>query len=130
MNRSLLATGILLSLGLVGCSGFGVQQGTSLVADNASQPGLDDLWDESRSPEHAAEGVEIQDEKAPRYAKQDLGTLWDDRHSDDGITKTTYRDRSADLWTPSSAKVEPKPGSKERRSRSYLFSAAPRGLSY
>lgn len=126
MHRSCLTLGFLLSLGSFGCAGFGVQQGTNLVAENEPQRGLDSLWDQSTEYSERSRDAREAAERAPRYAKQDLGVLWDVQYGDSGITQSEYRGRSADLWTPSSAKVSDEPQRDERRSPSYRFSSAPR----
>lgn len=96
MNRSVLTLGIILSLGTVGCAGFGVQQSSSLGAQLQKERGLDELW--SSTEEAPTQGLE-----APRYAEQGLSNLWNDRVTgvetvgDDGSVQTPNR---GDLWNP------------------------------
>ena len=69
MSKQLLTLGIILSLGTVGCAGFGVQQGSSLTARLQHEQGLDSLW--SSSEPAPPGGFD-----APVYADQGLGNLW------------------------------------------------------
>ena len=69
MSKQLLTLGIVLSLGTVGCAGFGVQQGSSLTAQFQNERGLDRLWTSREETPRA--GLE-----APLYADQGLGDLW------------------------------------------------------
>ena len=69
MSKQLLTLGIILSLGTVGCAGFGVQQGSGLTARLQSEQGLDNLW--SSGEPAPTEGLD-----APAYADQGLGNLW------------------------------------------------------
>lgn len=69
MNKQLLTIGIVLSLGTVGCAGFGVQHGSSLTAQVQHEQGLDSLW--VASEKASSEGLD-----APVYAEQGLGALW------------------------------------------------------
>ena len=69
MSKQLLTLGIVLSLGTVGCAGFGVQQGSSLTAQFQNERGLDNLW--TSSEETPTAGLE-----APLYADQGLGDVW------------------------------------------------------
>lgn len=69
MSKQLLTLGIVLSLGTVGCAGFGVQQGSSLTAQFQNERGLDNLW--TSREETPGAGLE-----APLYADQGLGDLW------------------------------------------------------
>jgi hypothetical protein len=69
MSKQLLTLGIVLSLGTVGCAGFGVQQGSSLTAQFQNERGLDKLW--TSREETPTAGLE-----APLSADQGLGDLW------------------------------------------------------
>ena len=71
MSKQLLTLGIILSLGTVGCAGFGVQQGSSLSAGLQHERGLDNLW--SASERAPTQGLETR-----HYAEQELGDLWND----------------------------------------------------
>lgn len=98
MNKSLLSIGIILSLGTVGCAGFGLQQSSSLGTQYQQDRGVDALW--TASEEAPAQGLET-----PRYAQQSLGGLWNegvDRPEgvrDDASSQTPKR---GDLWNPAS----------------------------
>jgi hypothetical protein len=82
MNKPLLTIGILLSLGTVGCAGFGVQHGSSLTARVQDEQGVDNLWVTHvdnlwvTHEEAPTQGLE-----APAYAEQGLGGLWDAREA-------------------------------------------------
>jgi len=122
MNRQLLTLGIVLSLGTIGCAGFGVQQGSSLNAQLQHEQGLDELWS-------ATENVPTQGLDTPRYVDQSLGALWNgnvegpDGVRDDGSARTPNQ---GDLWNPASVarsweiteRTETKP------SRGLLFGAS------
>jgi hypothetical protein len=69
MSKQLLTLGIILSLGTVGCAGFGVQKGSTLTARLQSEQALDELW--SSSDPAPTKGLD-----APAYAEQGLGNLW------------------------------------------------------
>jgi len=69
MNKQLLTIGIVLSLGAVGCAGFGVQHGSSLTAQVQNEQGLDNLW-VAREKAFTG-GLDV-----PVYAEQGLGALW------------------------------------------------------
>ena len=107
MGKPLLIVGLVLSLGSVGCAGFGLHQSSSLGGRARPEQGLDELWlDEERDP---ARGIE------PRfYAEQELGDLWssaeEDPQTQSGLKASTrtpsrigastrYADRGLDdLW--------------------------------
>lgn len=125
MNRSLLTIGIILSLGTVGCAGFGVQQSSSLSGQFQKQQGLDELW--SSSEEAPAQGLET-----PRYADQSLGDLWNE--GVDGLEAvrgddTPETSTAGDLWNPPSVSRswESNPGKARTPSRSLLFGDSPGG---
>ena len=119
MNKPLLTLGIILSLGTVGCAGFGVQQSSSLSSQFQKQQGLDALWSATETP--TKPGLET-----PRYADQTLGNLWNDgledleavRGDDPSQSRT-----SGDLWNPASVtrSWETNPGDTGTPSRSLLF---------
>lgn len=97
MNKSLLTIGIVLSLGTVGCAGFGAQQGPSLTTYAQAEPGLDDLW--AAREEATAQGLE-----ARPYAEQGLGGLWDAREAPletDRSTRSFADQGLGSLWTSS-----------------------------
>lgn len=111
MNQSLLSIGIILSLGTVGCAGFGVQHNSSLTAQYRAERGLDDLW--VTSEEAPPKGTE-----PPLYAEQELGTLWD-VHPDgpEATTEPGYDvGRGGDLWNPASVTRSWEPSTAPTRS--------------
>ena len=119
MNKQLLALGIILSLGTVGCAGFGVQQSSSLTSQFQNQQGLDELW--SATEEAPSQGLET-----PRYADQSLGDLWND--GVEGLDAVRGDDSSqsrtgSDLWNPASVSRswDTKRGETATPSRSLLF---------
>ncbi|MBT8466413.1 MAG: hypothetical protein HKN97_12535 [Myxococcales bacterium] len=119
MNRSLLTIAIILSLGTVGCAGFGVQQSSSLSGQFHKQQGLDQLW--SSSEEAPAQGLET-----PRYADQSLGNLWNDGVGGLEAVRGDAPSQSStagDLWNPASVSRswETSPGKAGTPSRSLLF---------
>ncbi len=124
MNRSLLTIGIILSLGTVGCAGFGVQQSSSLSGQFQKQQGLDELW--SSSEEAPAQGLET-----PRYADQSLGDLWNE--GVDGLEAVRddapQTSQAGDLWNPASVSRswETNSGKTASPSRSLLFGDSSRG---
>ena len=61
--------GLVLSFGTVGCSGFGIQQSSSLGGQVRQEQRLDDLW---MHQEHdPTRGIDPH-----LYAEQELGDLW------------------------------------------------------
>jgi len=125
MNNQLLTLGIVLSLGTIGCAGFGVQQGSSLSAQFRNDQGLDGLW---RSTEDApTQGLE-----SAQYADQGLGGLWNesadgpDGVRDDGSAHTRNQ---GDLWNPASVtrSWEIHEGSEAAPSPGLLFGDSSRG---
>jgi hypothetical protein len=95
MSKQLLTLGIILSLGTVGCAGFGVQQGSSLTARLQHEQGLDNLW--SSSEPAPTEGLD-----APAYADQGLGNLWvSTEHTETaGGERRFYTNRNlGNLWS-------------------------------
>jgi hypothetical protein len=97
MRKSALGIGIILSLGSVGCAGFGVPHNSSLIAQYTANRGVDSLWEaREKAP---SEGMEL-----PFYAEQELGRLWDSRReAPTGVAGTGYeRSRAGDLWNPPS----------------------------
>ena len=119
MNKPLLTLGIILSLGTVGCAGFGVQQSSSLSSQFQKQQGLDALWSATETP--PAQGLET-----PRYADQSLDDLWNDGvedleavRGDDSVQSRT----GGDLWNPASVtrSWETNRGETGTPSRSLLF---------
>jgi hypothetical protein len=97
MNKSLLTLGIVLSLGTVGCAGFGVQQGSSRTAHAQTEPGLDHLW-------VAREEAPTQGLEAGPYAEQGLDGLWEAREVPlaSGSGTRSFADQSlGSLWTSS-----------------------------
>jgi hypothetical protein len=119
MNKPLLTLGIILSLGTVGCAGFGVQQTSSLSSQFRKQQGLDGLW--SATEQAPGQGLET-----PRYADQSLGELWNEgveaveavRGDDPSQPRT-----GGDLWNPASVtrSWETDRGETQAPSRSLLF---------
>ena len=97
MNKSLLSIGIILSLGSMGCAGFGVQHGSSLTTQFNPDRGLDSLWT-------ASEPVSPGGAEPSLYAEQQLGALWDSpRETPEAAAATgTEKSRGADLWNPAS----------------------------
>jgi hypothetical protein len=99
MNKPLLTTGILLSLGTIGCAGVGLQPSSSLTAQfqNRTGQGVDELWDESE--EAPRQGLQ-----SPHYAGG-LGSLWmvtpQPANSAEAAAKTPSSSLG-DLWNPSS----------------------------
>ena len=108
MNKSLFSIGIILSLGSVGCAGFGVQHGSSLTPQFTQNRGVDSLW--TASEEAPPQGAE-----PSLYAEQQLGALWDSpRETPQGVPATGAENRrGADLWNPASVarSWEPRRGS-------------------
>ena len=95
MSKQLLTLGIILSLGTVGCAGFGVQQGSSLTARLQNEQGLDNLW--SSSEPAPTEGFD-----APAYADQGLGNLWTTTENADaaGGERRFYANQNlGNLWS-------------------------------
>ena len=95
MSKQLLTLGIILSLGTVGCAGFGVQQGSSLTARLQSEQGLDNLW--SSSEPAPTEGFD-----APAYADQGLGNLWistEHRETAGGERRFYANQNLGNLWS-------------------------------
>ena len=117
MNKSLLSIGVILSLGTVGCAGFGVQHNSSLTERYRAERGVDDLW---AADEEAPKGTET-----PLYAEQELGALWDARSDGpEGVADPGYRlERGGDLWNPASVTRSWEPAS-EPSSQGYRFSRA------
>lgn len=98
MNKQLLSIGIILSLGTVGCAGFGVQQSSSLSGQIHQEQGLDNLWAAKEQP--SAGGLE-----APRYANRSVLDLWDgaEQAPEGAADPGYYQSRSGgDLWNPAS----------------------------
>ena len=98
MNKQLLSLGIILSLGTVGCAGFGVQQSSSLTGQIRQDQGLDNLWAAEEQP--SAGGLE-----APRYANRSVLDLWDGAEpAPEGAADPGYsQSRSGgDLWNSAS----------------------------
>ncbi len=99
MNKSILTIGIVLSLGTVGCAGFGVQQGSAVTAHLHQERGVDGLW-------IATEATPYQGtDDTPRYADQTLGGLWnsDAEGADPALqTESNYGRGLGDLWNSSS----------------------------
>jgi hypothetical protein len=94
MNKQLLTIGIVLSLGTVGCAGFGVQQGSSLTAQLGNEQGLDDLW-------YSTQEASTLSLDAPAYAEQGLGNLWNasEKAKTSGGAIGSYADQSlGNLW--------------------------------
>ncbi len=119
MNKPLLTLGIILSLGTVGCAGFGVQQSSSLSSQFQKQQGLDELW--SATEEAPAQGLET-----PRYADQSLDDLWNEGVEDLEAVRGDDSPQSrtgGDLWNPASVSRswESKRGETRAPSRSLLF---------
>lgn len=119
MNKPLLTLGIILSLGTVGCAGFGVQQSSSLSSQFQKQQGLDALWSATEKP--PAQGLET-----PRYADQSLGDLWNDGVEDLEAVRGDDSPQSrtgGDLWNPASVthSWEANRGETGTPSRSLLF---------
>lgn len=96
MNRSLLTLGIVLSLGSVGCAGFGLQSSSSFGSAHRADRGVDGLWDTAPVASSSAE--------PPRYADQSLDHLWESQaEAPAGVVDPGYDDeRRGDLWNPSS----------------------------
>ncbi|MFW2387588.1 MAG: hypothetical protein ACN4G0_04590 [Polyangiales bacterium] len=125
MNKSLLSIGIVLSLGTVGCAGFGVQQSSSLSAQYQQGRGVDALW--TATEEGPTQGLET-----ASYAQQGLGDLWNegldgpDGVRDDGSSQTPNR---GDLWNPASVSRswEINQDAERSPSRGLLFGRTPRG---
>lgn len=94
MNKALLTIGIILSLGSMGCAGFGLQQSSNLSAQFRQEQGIDPLWTAETPPSQG--GLET-----PRYADQDLGDLWNPGESEPSQEKSSnlYAKRGLDeLW--------------------------------
>ena len=96
MNQSLLTLGIVLSLGSVGCAGFGLQSSSSLSSAHRAERGVDGLWEAAPAAASSAE--------APRYAEQGLGDLWESGADEPlGEVDAGYdAERGSDLWNPAS----------------------------
>ncbi len=115
MNKPLLSLAIILSLGSVGCAGFGIQQSSSLGGQLRADQGLDELWiakDASTAP-----GLE-----APRYADQRVLELWDGAEDrPEGRLDPGYdQSRSGgDLWNSASVarSWEREESARDRRDR-------------
>jgi len=125
MNKSLLTVGIILSLGTVGCAGFGVQQTSSLSGQFQNQRGLDGLW--SATEQAPSQGLET-----PRYADQSLGELWNEEV--EGVETVRGDDPSqrrtgGDLWNPADVtrSWESSRGETETPSRGLLFGESANG---
>jgi len=119
MNKPLLTFGILLSLGTVGCAGFGVQQSSSLSSQFQKQQGLDTLWIATEEP--PTQGLET-----PRYADQSLGDLWNDGVENLEAVRGDDSEQSrtgGDLWNPATVtrSWETNRGETATPSRSLLF---------
>jgi len=119
MNKPLLTLGIILSLGTVGCAGFGIQQSSSLSSQFQKQQGLDGLW--SATERAPAQGLET-----PRYADQSLGELWNE--GVEGVEAvrgddSQHRRTGGDLWNPASVTRSWETNRRETQtpSRSLLF---------
>ncbi len=123
MNKSLLSIGIILSLGTVGCAGFGVQHNSSLTEQYRAERGVDDLW---AADEEVPRGAET-----PLYAEQELGTLWDAKsQGPEGVADPGYRvERGADLWNPASVTRSWEP-SRKQGTQGYQLSRSPGSLWY
>jgi len=122
MNKPLLTLGIILSVGTVGCAGFGVQQSSSLGSQFQKQQGLDELW--TSTEEAPGQGLET-----PRYADQSLDDLWNEGvEGAEGVEAVRGDDPSqprtgGDLWNPASVtrSWETNQGESGTPSRSLLF---------
>jgi len=119
MNKSLLTLGIILSLGTMGCAGFGVQQTSSLSGQFEKQRALDGLW--SATEQAPSQGLET-----PRYADQSLDELWNE--GIEGVEAVRGDDprqprNGGDLWNPASVtrSWETNRGETGTPSRSRLF---------
>ena len=123
MNKSLLTIGIILSLGTVGCAGFGVQHNSSLTSQYRAERGIDDLW--------AAEEPVRPSAEAPLYAEQELGDLWEapQNQPTSGLERGEDRERGADLWNPSSVTRSWAPGP-GHKAAGYRFSRSSGSISY
>lgn len=125
MNKQLLSLAVILSLGTVGCAGFGLQQSSSLSAEFQKQQGLDELWS-------VGEATPQQGLETPRYAEQELSHLWNEDTKDlqtvrdDGSAQTPNR---GDLWNPASVSRswEINEDSKPAQSRGLIFGNSGRG---
>ena len=98
MNKSVLSIGIVLSLGTVGCAGFGVPQSSSLAAQYQQERGVDPLW--TATEERPGQGLE-----KPRYAQQGVGALWyESVEAPEGVLEGSAADapKGSDLWNPAS----------------------------
>jgi len=124
MNKSLISIGIILSLGSVGCAGFGVQQSSSLAGQHRAERGVDELW--SASEEAPPQGADT-----PLYAEQSLGDLWEAPTDDlDGVADPGYdAERGGDLWNPASVTRSWEPGVQQGRD-AYRLSQSQGGLWY
>ena len=93
MSKQLLTLGIILSLGTVGCAGFGLQSNSSLSSRLHAERGVDTLW--IRSEEGAPQGSD-----PTLYAEQELGELWDEGYSPEpSLADARYDvERQGDLW--------------------------------
>ncbi len=93
MNNSLLSIGIILSLGSIGCAGFGLQSNSSLSSQLRAERGVDALW--MSSHEAAPQGSE-----PTLYAEQELGDLWDEGGAPaPSLAEARYdAEREGDLW--------------------------------
>lgn len=98
MSKQTLTLGIVLSLGVAGCAGVGVQQASSLTAEVQRQQGLDSLWSSTEQPP-------TQSFEGPRYAEQGLGDLWTTRVEEPVVVPDAGshdRRTRGDLWNPAS----------------------------
>ena len=122
MNQSLLSIGIILSLGTVGCAGFGVQHNSSLAGQYRAERGVDGLW--SATEEAGKKGAET-----PLYAEQELGALWDSNAGNPaGVSDPGYdSERGGDLWNSASVTRSWEPSSTRKRN-SYRLSASASSL--
>jgi hypothetical protein len=123
MNKSLLTIGIILSLGTVGCAGFGAQHNSSLTAQYRAERGVDDLWAANEEAPISAETL--------LYADQKLGTLWEAKtEAPDGIADpTSPSKRGGDLWNPPSVSRSWEASSKPS-TQAYQLSQASGSLRY
>ena len=123
MNKSLLTIGIILSLGTVGCAGFGVQHNSSLTAQYRAERGVDDLWAEE-APVHASA-------EPPLYAEQELGDLWDAPRTEAAtvLDPDSDRARGGDLWNPASVTRSWEPASSPE-TKGYRFGQTAGRLSF
>ncbi|UCH28115.1 MAG: hypothetical protein JSV06_07395 [Myxococcales bacterium] len=125
MNKSLLTIGIILSLGTVGCAGFGVQHSSSLAGPTKAERGIDTLWETS-------EEAPTQDAEVQLYAEQELGTLWDSRtDSPIGVIENEYDGgQGGDLWNPADVSRPWESGDEQTSSGNRFSQTSSRGLWY